>query len=113
MKTNQNYSVRFIIRKARMKQQKAPIFCRITVNSKVSEFSINRYIEPDKWLTKPGLAKGNSPDSKTLNTFLNLIENKIFNYYNKLISENTIITSEIIKNKYLGITTEENGKIIN
>lgn len=34
MKTNQIYSIRFVIKRGKTKNEKAPVVCRITINGK-------------------------------------------------------------------------------
>lgn len=107
MKTNQNYSLRFMIKQSKAKNGKAPIYCRINVNGKIAEISMKRYIESDKWIGKVGMVKGNSEQSRNINTYLSNVANEIDKHYNHLISLNLLITADSIKNSFLGIKEKE------
>ena len=49
------FSILFFIKKTKLlKNQKAPIYLRITVDGKRSEISINRSIDPAQWNEKTG-----------------------------------------------------------
>ncbi|TMI75111.1 MAG: hypothetical protein E6H09_02145 [Bacteroidetes bacterium] len=89
---------------------KAPIYARITINGNRTEFSIKRYTEPSRWISKAGVVKGNNEESKSLNSFLNTVRFKLNEQYRQLLESNKAITPEIVKNAYLGI--KEKGKSI-
>lgn len=46
---------------------KAPIYARITLNKVRTEFSLKRFIEPDKWINKAGNTKGNTEEIRSYN----------------------------------------------
>ena len=102
MNTNQTFTILFWLYKGKMKNGKAPIYCRITVNSKRAQFSTKRSIEPNKWIAAIGEAKGNSEEARTLNTYLNKIKTELHKHYNLLESTEQFITADTIKNSYLG-----------
>ncbi len=79
-----------------------PIYARITINGKRSEFSIKRKVLLSKWNSDAGKVKGTTADVRELNRYMNSIRYKIQNIYEKLSNEETLITSEGIKNRYLG-----------
>ncbi len=79
-----------------------PIYARITINGKRSEFSIKRKVLLSKWNSDAGKVKGTTADVRELNRYINSIRYKIQNIYEKLSNEETLITSEGIKNRYLG-----------
>lgn len=83
---------------------KAPIYARITINEVRTEFSIKRFIEPDKWVNKAGYAKGNSEEIKTLNNYIVTVRTQLFQHYNKLLEMGKAVTAEAVKNSYFGIT---------
>lgn len=68
MKTNQTFTILFWIFKAKIRNGKAPIYCRITVNGKRAQFSLKRSIDPEKWNSSSGTAKGNSEEARILNS---------------------------------------------
>lgn len=102
MNTNQNYTILFWINKSKQSKGKAPIYCRITVNGRRSEISMKRSIEPNKWNSSAGRAKGNSEETRTINNYLTIVENKVFKHFNQFISEGKYITSDLLKNAFMG-----------
>jgi integrase len=103
MKTNHTFSVLFWINKSKINNGAAPIYARITVNGKRAELSIKRNISPDKWNSKSESAKGNTEESRTLNSYINLVKGNIEKHYNQMVSSDEIITAETIKNRYTGL----------
>ena len=83
---------------------KAPIYARITINEVRTEFSLKRFIEPDKWVNKGGYAKGSTEEIKNLNAHVTAVRNKLFQHYNNLVETDKHITAETVKNAYFGIT---------
>lgn len=103
MKTNQNYSLQFLIRTAKSKNGKAPIYCRIAVNGKRAEISLKKYVDATKWIAAAGMVKGNSEEARVINNQIELLKLEINKHYNQLISAGKPVTAEIIKNSLLGI----------
>jgi site-specific recombinase XerD len=103
MKTNHTFSVLFWINKSKINNGTAPIYARITVNGKRAELSLKRSIAPDKWNAKSEAAKGNTEESRTLNSYINLVRGSIEKHYNQMVSGEEMITSETIKNRYTGL----------
>ena len=83
---------------------KAPIYARITINEVRTEFSLKRFIEPDKWINKAGIAKGSTEDAKNLNAHIAAVRTKLFQHFNRLLEADKHITAEAVKNSYFGIT---------
>lgn len=83
---------------------KAPIYARITINEVRTEFSIKRFIEPEKWINKAGIAKGNTEEIKNLNAHIIAVRTKLFQHYNRLLEADKTITAEAVKNSYFGVT---------
>ena len=79
------------------KSGKVPIYLRLTVNDVRTEFSIKRYIEPEKWIIKAEMAKGISEDIKNINATIIAIRTKIFQHYNRLIETDKLISAEVLK----------------
>ena len=84
MKTNQTFTILFLLYKGKMRNGKAPIYCRITVNGKRAQFSTKRSIKPEKWQTSAGAAKGKSEEARVMNAYLNRIKTDLHKHYNLL-----------------------------
>ena len=112
MKTTQTFNVLFWIYKSRTKVNgQAPIYCRITVNGKRTQFSVNRDIEPGRWITAAGMAKGNSEEARTLNAYLDMVKGEIHKHYNRLLASSEFISADTVKNSYLGLGEEQKSLI--
>ncbi|HRH50737.1 MAG TPA: site-specific integrase [Panacibacter sp.] len=83
---------------------KAPIYARITINEVRTEFSLKRFIEPDKWINKAGIAKGNTEEIRALNAHIMAVRTALFQHYNRLLETGKAITADTVKNSYFGIT---------
>lgn len=98
----QTYSLLFYIKKNKGNSENSTIYARITVNGRRKEISTGKTIQTKEWNSKAGKVNGNSANSKSLNIFLESIRTKIFETYSLLFNKGKIITSENIKNEFLG-----------
>jgi len=105
METN-SFAVLCYVRKARINQNgEVPLFCRITVNSKRAEFSIQRKVKIDKWCSTKSRVKGSNAKSKALNHYLDELESKAYIIHSKLVIKKKPFTAETIKHKILNTET--------
>ena len=111
MNTNETFTILFWLFKAKMRNGKAPIYCRITINGKRAQFSLKRSIDPDKWNSSSGTAKGNSEEARILNSYLNKVKNDLHKHFNLLEAKEEFITADTIKNSYLGIKEDERSLV--
>lgn len=103
MKTNHTFSILFWINKSKMNNGAAPIYARITVNGKRAEVSLKRSISPERWNSKSETSKGNTEESRTLNSYIALVRGNLEKHYNQMVANDEIITAETIKNRYTGV----------
>ncbi|WP_026713710.1 site-specific integrase [Flavobacterium daejeonense] len=80
-----------------------PIYTRITINGKRIELSTNRFVEISKWSTEAGKMKGTSEEARSINNHLDLLKSQIRDAEMELIHKKTVITTETIKSKLLGV----------
>jgi len=80
-----------------------PIYIRIIVNGLPKELSTGKHCEPKQWSTKTNRVNGNKEDARTLNSFLKVIEYKADQAHAYLFKANKEITTESLRNKYLGV----------
>ncbi|MCJ7465907.1 MAG: site-specific integrase [Maribacter sp.] len=121
METNSFAVLSYIRASIPDKLGKAPIYLRITINSKRAEFSIQRKIEPEKWCSVKGRVKGSNPKVQGLNHYIDALETKAYDIHSKLVLKKKPFTAEMIKNKLLNkeathktllaIYDEHNGQI--
>lgn len=88
-----------------------PIYIRVTVNGKRFEISTNKFVHASKWDKFQKRIKGNSEESRSINEYLKIIENSVFEAQKSLLIEQKIITPETLKNKLLN--KDENSLFIN
>ena len=84
------------------KNGNAPIYLRITVNGKRSEFSIKRKVILTKWNSEAGKIRGTTEGVRQLNRYMDSIKSKVYKIQEKLSEEESLITADIIKSIYLG-----------
>ncbi|HUH27141.1 site-specific integrase [Gelidibacter sp.] len=84
------------------KHGNAPIYARITVNGKRSEFSIRRKVALDKWSSEGGKIRGNSVEAREFNRYLTEIQSKVYRIQQELSQNGDLVTAIKIKNCYFG-----------
>jgi site-specific recombinase XerD len=80
----------------------APLYARISMHGKRSEFSLNLKVNPDKWNPAIGFLNGSSPEVKRINAQLVDIGNGIAQAYADLSRTDNFITAEKIRDKFTG-----------
>lgn len=79
-----------------------PIYIRLTVDGKRLEFTTKKYIELSKWSPELAKMKGNSEETRSINSYLDLMKAKIFDIQMGLIHQNEPLTLDAFKNKLEG-----------
>ena len=82
----------------------APIYLRITVDGKRSEFSIKRKVTIEKWNSEAGKARGTSTETRELNRYMDTIRGNIYRIHDHLVDKQELITADKIKRIYQGKT---------
>jgi len=105
MKTvKSTFSVSFFLkRNAQKSNGNMPIIARITINGGVAQFSTKLEITPNSWNVQAGKATGRSNEAMQINNVLDGIKAKIQSHYHSLLAGGRGVTSEILKNSFLGI----------
>jgi site-specific recombinase XerD len=80
-----------------------PIYIRVTVDGERIELSTKRYTTPDKWSVEGNRMKGTSAEVKAVNTYLDTLKAKVYEYQQQLIREDEEVNAENMRNKILGI----------
>ncbi len=102
MQTNNTFSLIFFTRKSRSNSNKLSIYLRITVNGLRSEISLNRTVYLKQWDTAKNRGRGNTSNIRILNSYLDLVYNRILECHKQLIEEHKVISCKTIKARYLG-----------
>ncbi len=111
MKSIHTFSILFWINRAKVKDGKAPIYARVTVDGKRAEISIKRVIDPDNWNPDKGQAKGSKEESRMLNAYIEQVRNQLFECYQEMQKQKKLITSEAIKGRFIGFEEREHTLI--
>ena len=80
-----------------------PIYIRVTIDGERIELSTKRYTHPDKWSVEGSCMKGYSGEAKSINSFLDSLKAKVYDYQQQLIREDELVNAENMRNKILGI----------
>lgn len=106
MSSKNTFGLQFIIRVNKTKNDKAPIYVRITVNGQRVEMSMKRSVHPLEWNTAKGLARGSRKEMAELNTYLEQVRARLVECYQEIQISKQLITAKRIKSKFLG--TDDN-----
>jgi len=89
-----------------------PIYVRITLNGKRSEFSTRKFIHPAKWDEKTMRVKGNTEEARTINSYLESIRNKITQMQIHFQFQESEVTIEQFMNLLIGKKIERERTLI-
>ncbi len=106
MKAQNTFGIRFIIRKNKMVDGKAPIYASVTINGKRVEISMKHYIALEDWNSQKGQGRGMSSEVIQLNQYLLQVKSRLVEYYRQIQLQDQVPTAELLKNKFLGVTKE-------
>jgi len=81
-----------------------PIYFRITVDGISKEISLGRRIEPSKWNSNAGRAIGAKEDMRKLNSFLDTVQNNVYDARLQLLEKKREITAELLIGMLRGFT---------
>jgi site-specific recombinase XerD len=74
-----------------------PIYLQITVNGKECEVSMKRKCEPGKWNVTAGRVEGKTEIAKSINSYLDVVQRKVYDYRKQLFDEDKPLNAENIK----------------
>lgn len=96
-------SVLFYLRKAKTsKESRVPIYLRVTIDGKRFDVSTDRFIDPDRWSSKAGKAKGTSEEFKSINAHLEIIKMRAFDYRQEILLKDIPLTTENFRSLWKG-----------
>lgn len=90
-----------------------PIYCRITHNGQRTVFATQRKVLPEKWDTGKGRVKGSAEEANSINTFLSLLNTKIYDAQLKLESSDQTVSAMAIKEMLLGKQDKKSKSLFN
>ncbi|MDW3193051.1 MAG: site-specific integrase [Cytophagales bacterium] len=108
MTIHHTFSTLSIVRASRSKNDKLPVYLRITVDGKRAEISTKEYVDGEKWDKVRGRLKGNSQEAREVNGRLNTWETKVKEHYNQFLRDDKRVNAQVLKNSVLGIAERDN-----
>ncbi len=107
-----NFNLLFYLKKPKNYLDGRPmhIYLRITVDGVSKELSIGRECEMGRWSSVSGRMLGIKEDVKTLNSYLDTLQTKVYEARRKLLEKNETVTAEALKNTLRG--TNEKSKMV-
>ena len=79
-----------------------PVYLRITVDGVEKEMSAKRSWEPSRWSVKACRALGTKEDARSLNDYLDVLQNKVYDIRRHLIDRGKVITAIGIRDALSG-----------
>ncbi len=107
MKTVNTFGIQFIIRQDKLKDGKAPIYARITVNGEIIHFALKQWINAACWDQRRGIGKGKSESIKMTNNGLEQVRMALGRCYQELQLKGGLVTASAVKDAFLGTDSEE------
>jgi hypothetical protein len=108
MKENQFMSILFWLYTQKTDDScKAPIYCRITLDSNRTQFSTAKRVLPGHWNSAANKVNNKCPDAIAINEDLESIKGNLRKVYNQLCVTNTHVTGEMVKRVYTGMDQEK------
>ena len=102
-----NFTVIFHLRKVNVRNEKLPVYARITINKKRIELSVKQMMNPGDWNEKIGLAKPVTEEYIQFNNYLEQLKSTYFACYREMVLQKKEITTESFRKAYYGEEEEE------
>lgn len=102
MKSKTTFSISFFVRKKQKRTNNVLLFTRITVNGRRSDLSLKKHVDLSQWDKVKSRVRGNSPLARRINNYLDQVHLGLFVIYKEAIHKGEVITSQMIKARYLG-----------
>ena len=83
------------------------VYLRITVDGVSRDLAVKRQWDCQRWNASAGRATGTKEDTKTLNSYLDVMYNKVFQAKKALIDADKILTADSIKRELTGQGDEQ------
>lgn len=78
------------------------VFLRITVDGRRCETATAQFADPNNWDKGSGRVKGKSEQAKSINSYLDILQNKLYDSHSELLQSNIPITCELLRNRFNG-----------
>jgi len=103
-KRRSTFTVLFYVNRDKVKQNGlCPVMGRITIDTKVAQFSSKTDVDSTLWDIKTGRAIGKSSQSILVNRTIDRLTQEINKFYTELVDKQGYVTAELVKNALYGI----------
>ncbi len=107
MKTTNTFGVHFLIRQDKLKEGKAPVYARITVNTDRILIGLKQWVDPKSWDMRKGAGKGAKDEVKSLYNYLSEVRTELGECYRELQLKKKVITAADVKITFLRVEEVE------
>jgi site-specific recombinase XerD len=103
-KRRSTFTVLFYVNRGKVKQNGlCSVMGRITIDTKVAQFSTKTDIDSTLWNTKTGRAIGKTNQSILVNRVIDHLTREINKFYTEMVDRQGYVTAELVKNALNGI----------
>jgi len=103
-KRRSTFTVLFYVNRDKVKKNGlCPVMGRITIDTKVAQFSTKADVDSTLWDTKTGRAIGKSSQSILVNRAIDHLTQEINMFYTEMVDRQGYVTAELVKNALNGI----------
>lgn len=93
----------FTLRKPKnYKSGTVKIYLRITIDGQRCETATAQFADPELWDIKAGRVKGKSEEARSINSYLDILQAKLYESHAELLQANIPITAVLLRNKFNG-----------
>lgn len=78
------------------------IYLRITIDGQRCETATAQFADPELWDVKTGRVKGKSEEAKSINSYLDILQAKLYESHAELLQANIPINAVLLRNKFNG-----------
>lgn len=97
-----SFGLHFHLKRSSSKDNRFPIYMRITVNGESREMSIKRECDSPSWNVDAGRVNGKTEAAKSINAYLDVLQRKVYDARKTLLENDHLITADNIKTLLLG-----------
>jgi len=94
------------------KGEMLPIYLRITVKGKHSEYSVGREIIPTFWSTIKGRGTGLREEIRELNDYLDTLASKVRRFHTALVEKDDEVTAVVLRDHLTGKNSSSNHTLL-
>ena len=97
-----SFGLHFHLKKDNYCKGEIPVYMRVTVNGEFREISIKRKCDPLKWNVEAGKVDGKTELAKSFNSYLEVLQRKVYDARKTLLQNDHEVTAENIKILLIG-----------